>query len=145
MCDCLETIRKELTKRAEEKVKEYIGFKRMTESYFTNEVLLYADGAVRAPVVIPFVAEYERESKKSWNVRVYKEKMNFIPAFCPVCGINYAKEEYKRLFMKYMSDLGIEQHMIDAEYEGHIENQGDDLDMSDPKDDARECLTYWDE
>ena len=60
MCDCLETIRKELTKRAEEKVKEYIGFKGMTDSHFTNEVLLYADGAVRAPVVIPFVAEYER-------------------------------------------------------------------------------------
>ena len=145
MCDCLETIRKELTKRAEEKVKDHIGFKGMTSSYFTNEVLLYADGAVRAPFVIPFIAEYKRESKKSGKIRDYKEKMNFIPAFCPVCGVNYAKEEYKRLFIKYIIDLGIELHMAESELEGHLESQGDDLDMSDPEDDARECMSYWDD
>lgn len=145
MCDCLETIRKELTKRAEKTVKGYIGFKGMTSSYFANEVLLYADGAVRSPFVIPFVAEYKRESKKSGNIRDYKEKMSYIPSFCPVCGISYAREEYKRLFLKYITDLGIDPDIAQSEYEGHIEGKGDDLDMSDPEDDARECLSYWEE
>ena len=143
MCDCIEKITEILKAHTEPKLKDTHGYQGITSAGFVNAPLLVLSGT-SAPVYLPFVVEYERKSKAG-NVRKYKEKVNYFPSFCPVCGKNYALEAYREKFMKYMSDLGIEQHMIDAEYEGQIENMGDDLDLSDPEDDARECMTYWEE
>ena len=54
-------------------------------------------------------------------------------------------EDYKKRFIKYITDLGIDLHMAEAELESQIEMMGDNPDYSDPEDDARECLTYWEE
>ena len=54
-------------------------------------------------------------------------------------------EEYKKKFLKYMTDLGIDLDIANAELDGQIEMMGNDPDLSDPEDDARECLTYWEE
>ena len=54
-------------------------------------------------------------------------------------------EQYKERFIKYITDLGIEHHMAESELEGQIEIMGDDPDLSNPEDDACECLTYWEE
>lgn len=57
------------------------------------------------------------------------------------------RNNYKERFIKYITDLGIELHMAESEYEGQIEmmDRWDNPDFSDPEDDARECLTYWEE
>ena len=53
-------------------------------------------------------------------------------------------EDYKKRFIKYMTDLGIEIETAEAELEGQLEMAGwDNPDLTDPEDDARECLTYW--
>ncbi|MCK5609266.1 hypothetical protein KAR91_45750 [Candidatus Pacearchaeota archaeon] len=144
MCDCIEEISKQLISHVEPKIKEYIGYQGITGSGFVNAPLLVIGGTT-APVYLPFEIEYERKAKGSGNVKRYKEKVNYFPSYCPVCGENYALEAYKEKFVKYITDLGIELHMAESEYEGQIENMGDDLDLSDPEDDARECLTYWEE
>ena len=138
----------EKTKELEENIPGILKEKdsRFTKlkSFFMKDIVISFSDKPAPPFLLYFEAVYERKLK---NGKIKEETMpvNMTPIHCPLCGKNYALEAYREAFMKYMSDLGIDQDMIDAEYEGQIENMGDDLDLSDPEFDAQECMSYWSE